>query len=151
MDRKRRLDWDNDEAPSQTNIKRDSSSTMDKTNINLNSNTTTLSSSSSSSSSSTLPWDYNAKINALNGKEFSKRYHDILTLRKKLPVWQFLDQLNKYVQENQVIIVEGETGSGKTTQVSKLFLQMLDRLNILINTVSNSNTSHFHIYTTFYM
>jgi HrpA-like RNA helicase len=117
MERKRRLDWDtNDEVTSSSDKKTKSfsasSSTMDN-----NSNTASNTSLSSSSSTSSA-WDHTSKINHLNGKEFSKRYHDILTARKKLPVWQFLDQLEKYVKENQVIIVEGETGSGKTTQVS---------------------------------
>jgi Cdc6-like AAA superfamily ATPase len=57
-------------------------------------------------------------VNPLNGLPFSKRYREIYEGRKKLPVWQFLDQLDKLTRENQVIVVEGETGSGKTTQVS---------------------------------
>ena len=57
-------------------------------------------------------------MNPLNGSPFSKRYFDILAGRKKLPVWQFLETLRKHMAEHQVVIVEGETGSGKTTQVS---------------------------------
>jgi pre-mRNA-splicing factor ATP-dependent RNA helicase DHX15/PRP43 len=49
-------------------------------------------------------------INPLNGKPFSKRYYEILETRKKLPVWQFLDQLDADLRKNQVVIVEGETG-----------------------------------------
>jgi HrpA-like RNA helicase len=56
-------------------------------------------------------------VNPLNGKEYSAKYRDIYKQRIKLPVWQFLDQLDKLMKENQVIVVEGETGSGKTTQV----------------------------------
>lgn len=35
----------------------------------------------------------------------------------KLPVWQFLEKFDNLLRENQVVIVEGETGSGKTTQI----------------------------------
>jgi hypothetical protein len=56
-------------------------------------------------------------INFLNGKPLSARYSSILEGRKKLPVWGFLAQLQDLMRANQVIVVEGETGSGKTTQV----------------------------------
>jgi pre-mRNA-splicing factor ATP-dependent RNA helicase DHX15/PRP43 len=56
-------------------------------------------------------------VNPLTGTPYSRRYREIYEQRKKLPVWQFLDQFQKLVSENQVIVVEGETGSGKTTQV----------------------------------
>ncbi len=58
-----------------------------------------------------------ATINPLNGKPYSREYFTIREQRKKLPAWQYLDQLGKLMRENQVIVVEGETGSGKTTQV----------------------------------
>jgi pre-mRNA-splicing factor ATP-dependent RNA helicase DHX15/PRP43 len=56
-------------------------------------------------------------VNPLNGRPFSKRYYEILETRKKLPVWQFLDRLDADLKANQVVVVEGETGSGKTTQI----------------------------------
>lgn len=37
--------------------------------------------------------------------------------RKSLPVYAYRDEFIKAVQENQVLIIEGETGSGKTTQL----------------------------------
>jgi pre-mRNA-splicing factor ATP-dependent RNA helicase DHX15/PRP43 len=60
--------------------------------------------------------------NPLNGKPYSARYYDILKVRESLPVYQFIDELNKNVRENQVIVVEGETGSGKTTQIPSALL-----------------------------
>lgn len=56
-------------------------------------------------------------INPLNGRMYTDKYRKIYEQRKKLPVWQHLDQLDKFIKSNQVVIVEGETGSGKTTQV----------------------------------
>ncbi len=37
--------------------------------------------------------------------------------RRSLPVYPFRDDLLKAVAEHQILIVEGETGSGKTTQI----------------------------------
>lgn len=37
--------------------------------------------------------------------------------RKKLPIYSFHDQLIAAYQDNQVLVVIGETGSGKTTQM----------------------------------
>lgn len=58
--------------------------------------------------------------NPLNGRPYSAKYHDLRKTRMSLPVFQFLDQLEGHLRSNQVVIVEGETGSGKTTQVRAL-------------------------------
>ncbi|KAL8270353.1 hypothetical protein Esti_005740 [Eimeria stiedai] len=44
-------------------------------------------------------------------------------LRERLPVWQHRDELRLKVQQHQVTLVVGETGSGKTTQVPQLLLE----------------------------
>lgn len=72
----------------------------------------------SSSSSSINPWTH---------KQFSNKYYEILTKRKQLPVYEFKDAMEKAVRENQVVIVEGETGSGKTTQIPQFLLPMLSK------------------------
>lgn len=69
------------------------------------------------SSSSAAKWskdqaDGENDVNPWTGAPFSARYHSILTTRKKLPVYQFKDQLIECVKENQIVVVEGETGSG---------------------------------------
>lgn len=56
-------------------------------------------------------------LNPLNGLPFSPKYHDLFAVRQKLPVYQFINELCENVRKNQITIVEGETGSGKTTQV----------------------------------
>ncbi|CCF58684.1 hypothetical protein KAFR_0F00870 [Kazachstania africana CBS 2517] len=43
--------------------------------------------------------------------------------RKLLPVYQYRDKLMKAVKENQVLIVVGETGSGKTTQLPQYLFE----------------------------
>ena len=44
-------------------------------------------------------------------------YERILRGRKELPVFPYRDEFLKAVQQNKVLVVVGETGSGKTTQI----------------------------------
>ncbi len=66
-----------------------------------------------------------SKTNYWTNKPYSGRYYDILNKRKQLPVYEFKAELEALVKENQVIIIEGETGSGKTTQIPQFLLPML--------------------------
>lgn len=52
------------------------------------------------------------RLNPWTGKRYSTRYHTILETRTKLPVYQFREQLLDEIQQHQVVVVEGETGSG---------------------------------------
>ena len=63
--------------------------------------------------------------NYWTGASFSGRYYDILKKRKALPVYAFKEDLIQQVRDNQVIVIEGETGSGKTTQIPQFLLKML--------------------------
>lgn len=58
-------------------------------------------------------------FNPWTGRPYSQRYYSILKTRTKLPVYQFKDELIQKVLDNQVVIVEGATGSGKTTQIGQ--------------------------------
>lgn len=58
-----------------------------------------------------------AGINKWNGKPYSQRYYDILEKRRDLPVWLQKDEFLRTLQSSQTLILVGETGSGKTTQV----------------------------------
>jgi pre-mRNA-splicing factor ATP-dependent RNA helicase DHX15/PRP43 len=53
-----------------------------------------------------------ANINPWTGRPYSARYRTILNTRRKLPVYQFKDELVEAVKQNQFVVVEGETGSG---------------------------------------
>ena len=37
--------------------------------------------------------------------------------RKSLPIYKYRDQLLAAIRDNQILVIEGETGSGKTTQM----------------------------------
>lgn len=43
-----------------------------------------------------------------------------MSFQQTLPVYQMKDVITKAVNENRVLMISGETGSGKTTQVSSL-------------------------------
>lgn len=50
-------------------------------------------------------------------KSSSPMYREMLKSRETLPIWNFKHQLLKVIEDNQVVIVCGETGCGKSTQV----------------------------------
>ena len=51
-----------------------------------------------------------------NSKKFSQGYHDILAVRRKLPVHAQRQEFLDLVHSSQFVVFVGETGSGKTTQ-----------------------------------
>jgi pre-mRNA-splicing factor ATP-dependent RNA helicase DHX15/PRP43 len=62
-------------------------------------------------------------VNPWTSTPFSTKYYNILETRLKLPVYQFKDKLVQAVQDNQIVVVEGETGSGKTTQIPQFLVE----------------------------
>lgn len=66
---------------------------------------------------------YNDGENFLTGKPFSQRYKDILEKRLLLPMYGFREKLLEMVKEHQWVVLVGETGSGKTTQVPQFLAQ----------------------------
>lgn len=49
--------------------------------------------------------------------ESQKKRLDIQETKKSLPIFPFRDELIEAIKKHQVLIIEGETGSGKTTQI----------------------------------
>uniref|UniRef100_A0A0D3B734 RNA helicase n=1 Tax=Brassica oleracea var. oleracea TaxID=109376 RepID=A0A0D3B734_BRAOL len=68
-------------------------------------------------------------INKWNGKPYSQRYYDILEKRRDLPVWLQKDEFLRTLQSNQTLILVGETGSGKTTQIPQFVLDAVEAEN----------------------
>ena len=58
----------------------------------------------------------------------------ILEQRQSLPIYKFKDELIKAVNDNQILIVIGETGSGKTTQLTQYIAEAgLQVISIVIS------------------
>ncbi|TPX62246.1 hypothetical protein PhCBS80983_g00454 [Powellomyces hirtus] len=64
----------------------------------------------------------NAEKNLFTGRPFTQKYRDILKTRQNLPVHKQRDEFLELVHNNQTIILVGETGSGKTTQIPQFLL-----------------------------
>ncbi|KAJ1970642.1 DEAH-box ATP-dependent RNA helicase prp43 [Dimargaris xerosporica] len=59
----------------------------------------------------------NGNVNPFTGKPFSDQYRALLKSRRQLPVAKHRNELLQLVYHNQFVVLVGETGSGKTTQV----------------------------------
>jgi HrpA-like RNA helicase len=58
-----------------------------------------------------------AGINAFTLLPYSQRYYELFRKRIQLPVWEYKDKFLDLIDKNQIIVLVGETGSGKTTQI----------------------------------
>ncbi|ODM87450.1 ATP-dependent RNA helicase DHX36, partial [Orchesella cincta] len=58
----------------------------------------------------------------LDRKQANSKYQNMLRFREKLPAYQHRNEFLKLLAENQVIVISGETGCGKTTQCCQLIL-----------------------------
>lgn len=59
---------------------------------------------------------------ALLDKEKAEEYHKLYEMRLRLPAMKQREDILKAIQDNQVILVVGSTGCGKTTQVPQILL-----------------------------
>ncbi|CRG99387.1 pre-mRNA-splicing factor ATP-dependent RNA helicase PRP43, putative [Plasmodium relictum] len=62
-------------------------------------------------------------INKLTNKRYSSRYFELLEEKKKLPAWNAKKNFLKLFKKNDILIIVGDTGSGKTTQISQFVLE----------------------------
>ncbi|KAB7504711.1 ATP-dependent RNA helicase DHX36, partial [Armadillidium nasatum] len=63
----------------------------------------------------------------LEEKENDERYQKMLNFRKRLPCYNKREEVLKLIRENQVVVLSGETGCGKTTQVAQYILDDIIR------------------------
>lgn len=65
----------------------------------------------------------NDGINPLTSLPYTPRFYEILEKRRKLPAWEAKKDFLKLVKRNQAVVLVGETGSGKTTQLPQFLLE----------------------------
>lgn len=64
------------------------------------------------------------KENYRTGVQYtSKSLMSVIEQRQGLPIYQFRDQIIEAIRCHQILIVIGETGSGKTTQITQYLLE----------------------------
>lgn len=56
-------------------------------------------------------------LNPFTKKTFSENYYRLLKTREQLPVYAYREKFLELVDNNQWLVLVGETGSGKTTQI----------------------------------
>ena len=65
-------------------------------------------------------------INSWMGRPYSRRYYEILVKWRDLPVWHQKEKFLQVFKSNQTVILVGETGSGKTTQIPQFVSEAID-------------------------
>jgi len=55
-------------------------------------------------------------------RKHNEKFKDMLEFRKNLPSYKMKEVLLEAMKENQVVVISGETGCGKTTQVAQFIL-----------------------------
>lgn len=74
-------------------------------------------STSTSGNSSNATSTGSEKINPLNGIPYTQNYYNLYKKRITLPVFEYRADFMRLLAEHQCIVLVGETGSGKTTQI----------------------------------
>ena len=65
-------------------------------------------------------------LEEMAGKERSNaKYRKMMEFRRKLPSWQKRQEILDVVERNQVVVLSGETGCGKTTQVRMIIFGLV--------------------------
>ncbi|XP_046565665.1 putative pre-mRNA-splicing factor ATP-dependent RNA helicase PRP1 [Haliotis rubra] len=63
------------------------------------------------------------QMNPFTGMPYSPRYYQLLNKRMTLPVWEYKEKFMEMMTKYQTIVLVGETGSGKTTQIPQWCLE----------------------------
>ncbi|ELU13729.1 hypothetical protein CAPTEDRAFT_150705 [Capitella teleta] len=62
-------------------------------------------------------------LNPFTGTPYTPHYYDLFKRRSQLPVWEYKEQFIDTMNKHQCLVLVGETGSGKTTQIPQWCLE----------------------------
>ncbi|CAL8140089.1 unnamed protein product [Orchesella dallaii] len=68
-------------------------------------------------SAGSLSISSSSTLNPYSFTTFTPRYFEILNKRSQLPVWEYKPKFMELLSKHQILVLVGETGSGKTTQI----------------------------------
>ncbi|KAG8340185.1 DEAD DEAH box helicase AAA domain [Trypanosoma vivax] len=68
--------------------------------------------------------NFDAGINPYTGRPLSSRYHVLRGVRESLPIFAAKGKIQRLISRYQTLLLVGETGSGKTTQVPQFVLEL---------------------------
>lgn len=71
------------------------------------------------------------KLNNFSKSQMAERASKLLQVRQNLPIYQHKDEILQYYNDNQVMVIIGETGSGKSTQIPQ-FLMAANKKQIAV-------------------
>ncbi|ODM87752.1 Pre-mRNA-splicing factor ATP-dependent RNA helicase DHX15 [Orchesella cincta] len=58
-----------------------------------------------------------SSLNPYSLLSYTPRYFSLLSTRSQLPVWEYKPKFMELLSKHQCLVLVGETGSGKTTQI----------------------------------
>lgn len=61
-------------------------------------------------------------LQLFNERRRDERYHKLIEARRKLPAFAEMERILALIDSNQVVVISGETGCGKSTQVPQFIL-----------------------------
>eukprot|EP00484_Ammonia_sp_Unknown_P027540 CAMPEP_0197033816 /NCGR_PEP_ID=MMETSP1384-20130603/12114_1 /TAXON_ID=29189 /ORGANISM="Ammonia sp." /LENGTH=753 /DNA_ID=CAMNT_0042463675 /DNA_START=27 /DNA_END=2288 /DNA_ORIENTATION=- len=78
---------------------------------------------SNSKDGATTELEGSSNINPLTNRVYSDHYFELLRKRKKLPIWEQRKEFIELFESHRVLVLVGETGSGKTTQIPQFLVE----------------------------
>lgn len=78
--------------------------------------------------------DQDQEAPALSQAELKRQ--SMQEVRRSLPIFPYREDLLAAIEEHQILVIEGETGSGKTTQIPQY---LFEKVNVESRKIHNSH------------
>ena len=77
-------------------------------------------------------------------KQKQQRFREVIQRqREKLPIYAYKDELVAHIEQNETVIILGETGSGKTTQIPQFVYERMMTMKRRIRTTTRNLSQIF--------